>query len=169
MKSFMSLQICRAMVRQVHLVDAFPVSKKKRRSKMKSNLIRTLLSTAALLSLSVAANAQNYIGANIPFSFRMNGTALPAGTYRLSRPTTSGNVLLLRGAESAVYAMGLQPSISEEKRPRLVFACGDINGCRLAEVWIEDGRGWKLAAPRTGPVQKEQLAVVYIDRGKVAE
>jgi len=133
---------------------------------MKKNLTRTLMLTAAVLAAGAAAYAQVHIGLNatIPFSFKMNGKTLSAGTYRLGPATMSNsNVLYFRGVKASVYAIGTH-AIGDDQRARLMFRCGDSSGCALTEVWDGQGQGWKFAAPRLSAAEKERLAVVYMSR-----
>ncbi len=129
---------------------------------MKTNLIRTLLSAAAVLSLSAAAFAQSYLGANVPFSFRMNGRVMPAGNYQIG-PTGSTGAVDLRSSKQAAFAIGT-PAITDDARARLVFRCGETSGCSLTEIWTDAGRGWTLPGPKLTAAEKERLAVVYLGR-----
>ena len=131
---------------------------------MKTNLIRTLLSTAVVLSLSAAVYAQEPVYVHIPFSFAMNGKMLPAGKYRLTELTKFSNaVLSVEGNKESAFAIA-NPSIDKDTRARLVFRCGETGNCTLVEVWNYDGRGWKVPMHRVRTAEKERLAVVYTDR-----
>lgn len=131
---------------------------------MKKHLIRTL-SIAAVLAVGAAAYASNYVNANIPFPFKMNGKALPAGTYHLAPASAASGAIALRGQDTSAFAIGT-PAVSDEMRGRLLFRCGEVSGCALTEVWNSDGRGWLLKTPRITPVEKERLAVIYTDQKK---
>ena len=112
---------------------------------MTKNLSRTLILTAAALTLGAgAAYAQDRMNAKIPFSFRITGTELPAGNYTVA-PLASGSAMLFRNVETGKGAAVLvrNPASSANGAPRLVFTCGG-GGCSLASLWFSADRGWEF-------------------------
>ena len=105
---------------------------------MKKSLIRTLTLTAAALTLGTAAYAQTRLIAEVPFSFRVNGSVLPAGNYDIG-PSTPGTLSVLKLADrhshksALVLANGANEG--EKGRQRLIFRCGDVTGCALIQAW----------------------------------
>lgn len=134
---------------------------------MKKNLNRTLLLTAAALTLSAAAAyGQIKITANIPFAFRTGGTMHAAGTYDVIAISSIHKVLALRDESTGKAVMlGLGTpeggSTVGQSHPRLVFRCGNERGCVLSEVWTNDGYGQSYGA-RPKSSEPEHLAVVYL-------
>jgi hypothetical protein len=130
---------------------------------MKKNLNRTLMLTAAVLTLgAAAAYGQNRVTADVPFSYRIVGAELPAGEYAVMQ---QGPFTMLRNVANGQAKMAMTTSrVSEAKDrgARLVFRCGDESGCSLAQVWTGDGNGWQLYTPRLTAGEKERLAVVFI-------
>ncbi len=135
---------------------------------MKTNLYRTLMLTAAVMTLSAAAAyGQSGIGANIPFAFRTIGGVQAPGNYTIvSINSDSARVLQARNLDnhkSTLLAFGVPTGNSNDQRARLVFRCGDESGCALTQVWMGDGQGYAYATPRPKPSELEHVAVVYLD------
>jgi hypothetical protein len=133
---------------------------------MKSNLIRTLTLGAAALTLSLAAYGQSTATAKIPFSFRVNGTQLPAGKYSIKRVSDTANVLMLSDGNHRSMLKGINATAYEPGAPRLIFRCRETTGCALAEVWEAGGRGVAFPNQKLTPAEKERLAVVPMKRSE---
>lgn len=134
---------------------------------MTNNLNRSLLFTAAVLTFSAAAYAQNDVTANVPFSFKANGTSQKPGMYNVIANRTSATLQLLDKSTGKSIQLGNgipegATGAAGDARPRLVFHCSDDGGCLLAEVWIGDGRGWSYNhTPPKGPKFETAVAVYY--------
>jgi hypothetical protein len=141
----------------------------KRRKVMKKNSIRVLTITVAALTVGAAAYAQTRMIAEVPFSFHINGTVLPAGNYSVG-PMSAGSlhtlVLSDKHTNKAAVALVSSTTEGERDRPRLVFRCGDVSGCYLIQVWDNQGFGWELPKPRLTAAEKERVAVVPIRRSE---
>ena len=132
---------------------------------MKKNLTRALMLTAVALTLgAAAAYAHTYLYARIPFSFRMNGSVLPAGEYSFSAMLGDGAAVILRDQEATHTAVSLTSVAIDDgsKSARLVFRCDEAGSCSLIEAWDGLGRGWRLPNPRPSAAEKVRLAVVAL-------
>lgn len=135
---------------------------------MKKNFNRSLMLTAAVMTLgAAAAYGQDTLIANIPFSFRISGAELPAGKYAIARHGVGSGVMELRGLTSnqSKFLM-VRNSVDEYKSggARLIFRCGEETGCALATAWTDRGRGWEFPTPKLTAAEKERVAVVYLER-----
>jgi len=134
---------------------------------MKTNWIRTLTLSAAALTLGSAAYGQSRMIAEIPFSFEMNGTKLPAGHYSVERAQgLTSNVVLLTDGHNLKMAMGIQAASREYITPRLIFSCAEVRGCALTQVWDRYGNSVQFAKPKLSGAEKERLAVVILRRSE---
>ena len=132
---------------------------------MKMNWVRAITLSAAALTLGSAAYGQSRLVADIPFSFRINGTEIPAGTYSVERMQNAGtNVVLLTNGHDHKMVMGISDYYGEQNAPRLVFSCREGGACTLAQVWDGRGAGVKFGTPKLTSAEKERLAVVYFRR-----
>lgn len=137
---------------------------------MKTNLVRPLMLTAAVLMLGAAANAQSTLVAKIPFSFNMNGKTLPAGDYTLARGTRDSlSVIKMSstGQHTAALALALIAVDQDGGSPRLVFHCTQTAGCALAEAWTGNNFGWKLPGKHVKASGREEIAVIPLHRSQV--
>jgi hypothetical protein len=134
---------------------------------MKNTWIRSLTLTAVALTLGTAAYAQTRMTATVPFSFRINGTVLPAGEYAIGTLSTS-NISVVKIADrshkNAAFALASSGVQGKSEEPRLVFRCGDVMGCTLIQAWDDNGYGWEFQKPRLAPTEKGLLAVVPLHR-----
>lgn len=134
---------------------------------MKTNWIRTLTLSAMAFTMGSAAYAQSHMVAEIPFSFRMNGTELPAGNYSIQRPTSARNVLMFTDGKNHGIAMGIANREDAQAPSRLTFTCTDSGGCVLTQVWDSRGLGVQFPKPKLTSAEKERLAVVYLKPAKI--
>lgn len=135
---------------------------------MKTNLSFAPMLTAAVLTLSAAAAyGQAPLNASVPFAFETTNASLTAGKYAVM-PMTNRSLSVVRienlgtGNSTMVIA-----AASIDKAPggaRLVFKCGSVRGCALAEAYDDYGRGWKFSTPRLTSAEIERVAVVYLHR-----
>ena len=62
-------------------------------------LLMTGLFALTMIAAGQVAQAQQAMLVDVPFDFVAAGTTLPAGEYRVSPETTTGNVLLIRSQQ----------------------------------------------------------------------
>jgi hypothetical protein len=133
---------------------------------MKTNWIRTLTLSAAALTMGSAAYGQAPTIAQVPFSFKVNGTEMPAGKYWIKRMSATAPVLILSDGRHQQAAMGISAGAYEPGAPKLVFSCRETSGCTLAEVWEAGGRVVAFPKPKLPQAEKERLAVVLLKQSQ---
>jgi hypothetical protein len=131
-----------------------------------------LFNAAILTLVATAAYGQDVLTAKVPFAFRAVGSDLPAGRYRVDRPTgTSGTTgtMELRNMDTgkAVFIISKAPvTESKNERPRLIFRCVGDEGCSLATLWSGTGAGLEFPTPALTAAQRERRETIYLDRYK---
>jgi hypothetical protein len=133
---------------------------------MKANWFRTVILSAAALTLGSAAYGQSRLIADIPFSFRMHGAEMPAGRYWVEQNTLARTVVGLNDGTNHQLAMGIGETGREPGAPRLIFSCRESSGCILAEVWDNNGTGVVFPKPKLTSAEKERLAAVILHRSE---
>jgi hypothetical protein len=102
------------------------------------NFARTLVAALLTLAASAAYGQDRETTAKIPFAFRAVGSDLPAGQYKVVRPTgNSANMRLQNMVTGKSVFIHARTSItdSNDVRARLVFKCAGDEGCALASIW----------------------------------
>jgi hypothetical protein len=122
-----------------------------RRFTEEENMKKQVLCLVGVLSLLLVAGsalAQNTIVANVPFSFSVNRTTMPAGEYTVSSVGT-GDTLLIQSRDMKTAKLVL-PIRAETLKPaadtKLVFHCYDSREhCFLYQIWVQGkNRGRQL-------------------------
>jgi hypothetical protein len=130
---------------------------------MNTTWIRTLMLSTAVLTMGSAAYGQSHLTAEIPFSFRINGTELPAGKYSVDRANVSTkNVVELNNGKGVKLALGHTAYGDEDKQARLIFSCRDGSGCTLVQAWYDHGFGLEFNKPKPTGADNERMAVVIV-------
>ena len=117
---------------------------------MKRNLIGTLSLVAMSLLLNVnGAYAQSTVQANVPFTFNVGSSQLPAGSYRITVEGRVGMVQIRNSTTSAtVLSLGQQERAGGNSRKLVFQRLG--NRYFLTQIWGEQGStGLSLRAPKT--------------------
>ena len=131
---------------------------------MKTNWVRTLMLSAAALTLGSAAYGQSRMVAEIPFSFRVNGTELPAGSYSVERPmNTARDVVQFSNGRDIKVVFGFSAHAYAQGPARLIFTCRETGECSLVQVWDTYGAGIEFKSKMTS-AEKERLAVIVLRR-----
>ena len=107
----------------------------------------TFVGVLSLLLVAGSAFAQQKIQSNVPFSFTVNKTVLPAGAYTISPIGTSGTLVLKGDDNKTINAMSPHAveSANPADRTKLVFHCYGREHCFLYEVWVQgESRGRQL-------------------------
>jgi hypothetical protein len=134
---------------------------------MRTNWIRTLTLSAVAVAMGSASYGQSRAVAEIPFSFRLNGMELPAGTYSIDRPNSAArNVVRLTDGRKNQVAMAITEINGKPGQPRLIFSCFEGSGCALVQVWNSGGVGLEFAAPKVSSIEKERIATVWLRSSK---
>jgi hypothetical protein len=122
-----------------------------RRFTEEENMKKQVLCLVGVLSLLLVAGsalAQNTIVANVPFSFSVNSTTMPAGEYSVSSVGT-GETLLIQSRDMKTAKLVI-PNRAETSKPsastKLVFHCYDSREhCFLYQIWVQGkNRGRQL-------------------------
>jgi hypothetical protein len=111
---------------------------------MKSLMSRIFIAGVAITGLFVAEAQTRVATADVPISFYMGETAMPAGAYEVDR-LALGQVLALRTRNAADSIVASRITGKADELPRLVFnRYGETYVLR--EVWIGNGdTGYQLA------------------------
>lgn len=114
---------------------------------------------AVLAVLAVPAEAGE-IRAKVPFSFTVNGKALPPGTYTVS--TIQGSVLSVRGLNRGAVVLTNGLSSNDDTQAKLIFHKYGEHYI-LRQAWMGNGTGRELPRPRL-----ERELAETARKGKVA-
>ena len=105
------------------------------------------LSLFAILSLLMAAGSAfaqtQKVRADVPFSFSVNKTTMPAGPYTLSNISRGSSVLLIQSDDGKAVKLTMPNAAESTKaasRSKLVFHCYGREHCFLYQVWVEGKR-----------------------------
>lgn len=102
--------------------------------------------TAGLSAIlgSPTLNAQDQAEiATVPFAFQANNVSQSAGTYMLTRATTSGVLRLQNQKGHAMFLSTLAANESKVNNPRLTFTCYGED-CTLSSIWMPNGTGYEV-------------------------
>lgn len=106
--------------------------------------VLTLVGTFAVTSANAQNSPYNTLTADIPFSFVVSGTTMPAGTYTVEH-LQSPNVIRLRQLQGNNFAVTVGHTVQGERYPEaeLQFNAYD-NRYFLSEIWGFGSVGKKL-------------------------
>jgi hypothetical protein len=104
----------------------------------------TFIGVLSLLVAAGSAFAQTQtIVANVPFSFSVNRTSMPAGPYSISSMGNGGSVLLIRSTDGNAVKL-ITPNRTEALKPsersRLLFHCYGGDHCFLYQIWVSGAK-----------------------------
>jgi hypothetical protein len=106
--------------------------------------LTSLMTIAALTTLTAGIAATQSLQANIPFTFHAGNETLPAGTYRVSLAGTYDQLVMLRNFDSSrsmvLLPSGQTPAPHSWNRtghPKLIFECTER--CTLTKLWTGSG------------------------------
>jgi hypothetical protein len=122
------------------------------------------LSLVGVLSLLLAAGSalaqSGAIRADVPFSFTVNGTTMPAGPYTVSQIANGINTLLIQSDNGKEVKLVIPYRVESRKtadRSKLVFHCySNRDHCFLHQIWVQ-GRDVGQEFPKTS-LEKEVAA-----------
>ena len=103
-----------------------------------TKMFSTMILSALAMMPSAFAQSSQPLQAKVPFTFSVQSTILPAGSYQLTYSNTS-HILSIRGLESnsqGAFVTALPADASEASGAlgKLVFDCYG-QSCSLAQVW----------------------------------
>ena len=136
---------------------------------MITNKVLHAIAAAAILTAGATAGfgqSSNVLKAEIPFSFKMQSTTLPAGGYEFTNSRTSGQPMFVIRSVETRKSFILMPRgeidhtlTARDSNARLVFLC-DSSSCGLSEIWYPEGSGYLAPRPKLSPAEKERVAVI---------
>jgi hypothetical protein len=109
-------------------------------------------------SFAQPIDTDTIITADIPFSFTVENTTFPAGTYEIARvgagvaePLSMFNFTIATAKGDVKTVFGTEPSQSTTAAPSYDLEFDDINGVHfLSKIWYEgDTQGYYLPKSRT--------------------
>ena len=133
---------------------------------MTNRFVATLsaVSLIAVLSPLAASIDAAEVTSQIPFSFAVNGTTLPAGHYRV---TTQDGTLSIRGLTRSVIVLGQPAKSLTRTTPKMVFdKTGD--SYTLREVWTGGYSGQTFPGSRTREDRKSTANTVAVEQVVIA-
>jgi hypothetical protein len=130
---------------------------------MKNLTTKMMIAAAALVVAAGVAGAQT-IKAEVPFGFRVAGTVMPAGSYRVNANTSAGvAVFTLTNVDTHNSIMtlpyGNHTQKSGEAPASLTFECSGSN-CALVSLAPGSGRSYKIWKPKMEKGEDTRLAVI---------
>jgi hypothetical protein len=130
---------------------------------MKNVTKNMMIAAAALVVAAGVAQAQT-IKAEVPFSFRVGATVLPAGEYRVeSRSHMGAPIFWVVNADShrSIVTMAyLHDSVrSNGDDPKLTFECSGVN-CSLVRMSSGQGQTYGFSHPSLGSEEPTRVAVI---------
>ena len=124
---------------------------------MKRNLIGTVSLVALSLLINNGAYAQTAARADVPFSFNVGTTHLPAGTYKIKRADFDSNFIMVSNINTGNTVLSLfQRETPSHVNRKLIFHHRG-NQYFLAEVWGGEGSPG-MAMPATKAEQQVEIA-----------
>ena len=131
---------------------------------MKSLTNTLMVAAAALAAVAGAASAQS-MKAEVPFSFQVANTVMPAGTYRITPSGTLGGTPLFRVASAdlknpvLVMPVAAHAGDSAYTEAKLVFQCSSGH-CALSQIWTGAAAGaYDLRTPQSVREQASLIAI----------
>ena len=135
---------------------------------MKKYLLTLGMCAVFVIGVSVSARAQiiDTIDVNIPFSFIIQNTTVPAGTYTITRLDSAPNVMVIRDQDGHAAALFLARDAVMGKEPReteLIFnRIGDEYF--LSKIFEEGNQiGLSLPKPRAERELEKEASTMRVE------
>ncbi len=135
---------------------------------MKKQLVKgftmlMLIVALAFVTAVATANGQSRKAtAHVPFEFIVGNQSLSAGEYRVESITESGQVLMIKSADTKQSALRMtNPAGTNDKsgQAKLVFHRYGVRSY-LAEVWLGNGEVLQLAKSRQERATEREIAEI---------
>jgi hypothetical protein len=127
------------------------------------NLTKNMMIAAAALVLAAGVAQAQIIKAEVPFSFRVGGTVMPAGEYRVESKSSGGghvfwvvNADTHRSIATMAYVHNYVPASGD---PKLIFECSGAN-CALVQMASGQGATYGFSHPSLGRDEPTRVAVI---------
>ncbi|HXB66809.1 MAG TPA: hypothetical protein VNY05_01090 [Candidatus Acidoferrales bacterium] len=130
---------------------------------MKNLTTKMMIAAAALVVAAGVAGAQT-IKAEVPFGFRVAGTVMPAGSYRVNANTSAGVALFTLTNEDTHHSIMTLPYAHNiqnkgETAASLTFECSGST-CALVSLAPGSGDSYKIWKPKMEKGEDSRLAVI---------
>jgi len=132
------------------------------------SLIPVLGLLALLLAIPALAMSQDEIlHVNVPFSFIVRNTNMPAGEYMVTRPSAnSPGLLMIRSTKGkhAVYCMTYSASLAPGVSPKSELVFEKVGGKEfLSQIWQEDSNiGSQVPKSKIEKIAEQELAMTTV-------
>ena len=127
------------------------------------NLTKNMTIAAVALMVAAGAAQAQIIKAEVPFSFRVAGTLLPAGEYRVVTQSRGGapifhlvNVEAHRSIMTMAYP---DNSVKPGGDAKLTFECSGAQ-CALVKMSSDEGKTYGFSHPSLGRDEPTRVAVI---------
>ena len=127
------------------------------------NLTKNMTIAAAALMVAAGVAGAQTIKAEVPFGFRVAGTVMPAGSYRVNANTGGIAVFQLTNEDTHRSTLTL-PYAHNNQKPgdavaSLTFECAGAN-CALVRVAPGSGQSYQIWKPKVENGEDTRLAVI---------
>ena len=128
------------------------------------NLTKNMTIAAAALMVAAGVAGAQTIKAEVPFGFRVGGSVMPAGLYRVNTSSTSGGAMFTLTNEDTHQSLLTMPYASNiqkggETPVSLTFECSGEN-CALVRVAPGSGQTYHIWKPKMEKGEGTRLAVI---------
>jgi hypothetical protein len=127
------------------------------------NLTKNMMIAAAALVVAAGAAQAQIIKAEVPFSFRVAGTVMPAGEYRVESGSRVGVPtfwLVNKDTHRSIVTMAyLHNSGQASSDPKLIFECLGAQ-CALVKISSGQGETYGFSHPGLGRDEPTRAAVI---------
>ena len=129
-----------------------------------TNFTKNMMIAAAALTIVAGVAGAQTIQVEVPFGFRVAGTAMPAGNYSVVADSTrtGSGVFRLTGQDTHRSVLAMPYAHDDLKPggiPTLKFECS-ASTCALTQVAPGDGENYRLFNPGLGKDENTRVAVI---------
>jgi hypothetical protein len=133
--------------------------------KTMKNLTKNMMIAAAALTVAAGVAGAQAMKAEVPFGFRVSGTVMPAGAYRVTASTTTAGVEVFklthedthRSVLTVPYANNIQKR--GDAATSLTFECSGAD-CALVRMAPGSGQSYQIWKSKMERGEDTHLAVI---------
>jgi hypothetical protein len=134
---------------------------------MNRNLIGTLSLAVLSLSLSAGAYAQSLVKADVPFTFNVGTSQLPAGQYQIKEDYMRQVISILNVKTGAMVTVPVQQDVYTAARPIMIFH--HVGDHRFLARISEGMDGLNLSVPASQMEKQLQAVEVAQDQSAASK